>query len=517
MILRNVTLQGKSIDFANGRDHEDNNVITILSGNNGSGKSRLLQVICSTFITVSLKSRPRCFFTNIDNFSRLDQLENLSYTIDGVYFSISSSLDKNDISSARERNVHASLGERNYDLGLKIINSTSKNLIEPSKVIAVTSSPYDKFPFLSASEDLSPYIYLGSRGVSSYTRDRTYLRYKFDQLGFSLIKLLIKPIHGKFDLSNVLNFLNFSNSFTLKLSINKGVLEGGNSITPERILNLVRKVRHGKEKSYRQFNFLDDNISEEIYNSLLRVVGEDKLKKIRDIDGFEFEDCEYEFEEHIDLSEFKNKDIYRSLFTLSKYDVLNLDDVIFTKSNSSQKFLLSEASTGELNLIFTISSISGEIEDNSLILIDEPELSLHPEWQINFLSLLKSAFCKYKKCHFIIATHSPSITSSIPDNNAYIVSLGSGDAKLMTSDKYHSRSADFLLAKVFNSPGNSNEYLIKTAINIFFKVKENKCFDENDLENLKLLNDIVNYLPEEDPVLELIEMINEVYVKYGRY
>ena len=86
----------------------------------------------------------------------------------------------------------------------------------------------------------------------------------------------------------------------------------------------------------------------------------------------------------------------------------------------------------------------------------------------------------------------------------------------MLSEDYHNRSSDFQLAKVFESPGNSNEYLIKLAINIFAKVKVNKAFDEQDFQNLEFMNSIRESLPEKDSVIELIEMLNEVYQKYGR-
>ncbi|MGS0536283.1 AAA family ATPase [Pseudoalteromonas sp. SaAl2] len=214
--------------------------------------------------------------------------------------------------------------------------------------------------------------------------------------------------------------------------------------------------------------------------------------------------------------EHENKTFLSSLELLTEYDLIELDDVEFKKRDSQSEFLLSEASSGELSLLFTMSSIAGEIENNSLILIDEPELSLHPRWQLSFLDLLQSTFSNYKNCHFIIATHSPNLISSISKKDAFIVNLGSDIPELMLSKDYHNRSADFQLAKVFDAPGNNNEYLIKLAINIFSKVKANKSFDEEDLQNLDFMNGIKGSLPENDSVIELIEMLNEVYQKYGR-
>lgn len=55
--------------------------------------------------------------------------------------------------------------------------------------------------------------------------------------------------------------------------------------------------------------------------------------------------------------------------------------------------------------------------DNSIIFIDEPELSLHTDWQ----RLLFPILLKQKKDNqFIIATHSPFIYSKYPDKEIII-------------------------------------------------------------------------------------------------
>lgn len=68
---------------------------------------------------------------------------------------------------------------------------------------------------------------------------------------------------------------------------------------------------------------------------------------------------------------------------MANYDLIELVDIKFIKNK--KYFHLTEASSGELSLIFNLLSIAGEIENESLILIDEPEISLHPEWQSNFI------------------------------------------------------------------------------------------------------------------------------------
>lgn len=55
--------------------------------------------------------------------------------------------------------------------------------------------------------------------------------------------------------------------------------------------------------------------------------------------------------------------------------------------------------------------------DNSIFFIDEPELSLHVDWQRQLYSILKS---QDKKNQFIFATHSPFIYGKYPDKEIVI-------------------------------------------------------------------------------------------------
>ncbi|MBT2476025.1 ATP-binding protein [Microbacterium sp. ISL-103] len=81
-----------------------------------------------------------------------------------------------------------------------------------------------------------------------------------------------------------------------------------------------------------------------------------------------------------------------------------------------------EPSAGQSLLLSMILRIASAIHPNSLILIDEPEIGLHPEWQSSFIDLLRDSLPEARGCHFVIATHSPYValaatTISMPDHN----------------------------------------------------------------------------------------------------
>lgn len=71
---------------------------------------------------------------------------------------------------------------------------------------------------------------------------------------------------------------------------------------------------------------------------------------------------------------------------------------------------------------------SHDFDGNTIILLlDEPDLQLHPEWQQKFINTLLSAFSKYFPqilFQIIITSHSPIIISDIPKSNILFIEKG---------------------------------------------------------------------------------------------
>jgi predicted ATP-binding protein involved in virulence len=65
-------------------------------------------------------------------------------------------------------------------------------------------------------------------------------------------------------------------------------------------------------------------------------------------------------------------------------------------------------SSGEQHELVMLYELLFKVEPNSLILIDEPELSLHVEWQVNFLKDLQE-ITEIANIDVLLATHSPGI------------------------------------------------------------------------------------------------------------
>ena len=69
-----------------------------------------------------------------------------------------------------------------------------------------------------------------------------------------------------------------------------------------------------------------------------------------------------------------------------------------------------QLSSGEQNEIVMLYRLVYEVPDQSLLLIDEPENSLHVAWQKTIVDDMKE-IADIKRLQIIIATHSPSIVS----------------------------------------------------------------------------------------------------------
>lgn len=91
-----------------------------------------------------------------------------------------------------------------------------------------------------------------------------------------------------------------------------------------------------------------------------------------------------------------------------KYIETSANDGITVKgySPSNEILNLSFLSSGEQHLIVMIGKLIFNTEAEALVLIDEPEISFHPEWQEKFINILIDII-KLKKFSVLIATHSP--------------------------------------------------------------------------------------------------------------
>lgn len=421
------------------------NVFSILVGKNGTGKSTLLQQIAGSTIKAITKQNK------------------------GFY-----------------RAVEFNLFEDNY---LDDI---------PTEVIAVSTSPFDKFP-IAKVDKIKHYTYLGIRDINSIAIGVGYL----SKIIVSLIDSINKQVKQANEISNVLEFLGYIDEMNIVFyyTIHPQQFEEnliGKNITEEfdnRDNPIFRKIN-------REFFTNDDNsINEKKLKKLQKII-EQFDEKRQDLKNFNL---------IINRRGFKNVDsafTIENLIFLFEIGMLKLKDVLLTSIRDLRKYSIKEASSGEQSIILSILGIASRIKDNCLILIDEPEVCLHPQWQEKYIDILTKTFDKYQNCQFIIATHSPLIISRLSNYNSFIIDMES--MEIQNADLFINNSVDFQLANVFNYPGFKNEYLLRIAVSIFSNYSKKKYFSDKDNYYYNLLKEQSRFLREDDPVYDLFKTLKHL-------
>ena len=128
---------------------------------------------------------------------------------------------------------------------------------------------------------------------------------------------------------------------------------------------------------------------------------------------------------------------------------------------------LSEASSGELSLITHLSFIATYLREGDLILVDEPENSLHPRWQREYINLLQQAV-SYRNCEVAIATHSPLVvigSSDLDDAQIIILNiLAQQGGHLEEVKPLVDPGLEEVMAEVFDTITPKNHYLSQKLV-----------------------------------------------------
>lgn len=459
-MLHSYTYNGREFKFLRGaRSRSNENIFTLIVGKNGTGKSTLLRSIVIDLLR-----------------------DNINPT----------SLRVSDIL----------VQQRKFPVG-EIKAKTS-----PTKVICVSTSPFDKFPFLRKNFDLNYYSYLGLRGLQSQSLGMAYMA----KIIYTLISAAQKSSDHANSITQVLDYLDYEPEILVNFSVPSTKLidilassDGGDlreivenyfdrfSFSPIETNSLARQLVDIDEKSLRQIHKAVMRLSDGAKRPLL----------VARLGSFGVDMHGGTALQPEDLS------------LLGRYGLIRLKEVSLQKKGWDTALAMSDMSSGEQSVIMGLLGIGSQLQDGALVCVDEPEICLHPEWQERYIQLFSKIFSHYKGCHFIIATHSPQMVAQLPERNCYVMDMETGVAH--PSSEFARNSIDYQLATLFKAPGFKNEYLSRLALNIFMGVAKNKRFEDDELEQFKLLDTSYSQLREDDPLREIIETLREMHHQYGGY
>ena len=177
------------------------------------------------------------------------------------------------------------------------------------------------------------------------------------------------------------------------------------------------------------------------------------------------------------ISGSKNADIVFELDTHGL--VLNFESA----DGSLQKFAMDEMSDGYKNTLSMIGDIAyrmavlnpmlGDkvLEDTSgVVVIDEIDLHLHPQWQQTIISDLNTIF---PKIQFIVSSHAPAVINSVAREQIRI--LDNGEIYMPAAQTY-GRDANSILREVMKVSERPTD--IKQRMNLFYSYMDENNYKE---------------------------------------
>lgn len=157
------------------------------------------------------------------------------------------------------------------------------------------------------------------------------------------------------------------------------------------------------------------------------------------------------------------------------------------KNDFNDEIEIGRLSEGEKQLILTSGLASLWSVDNSLLLLDEPDTFLHPTWQVELIPRLTQTVADNQ---VIVATHSPLLISSMKDGD--VISMKKGKVSYFGLPTY-GKDSNTILLQAMNSVTRVKE--IEDKFDVLEKlISENKLLEaKSSLDSLKeLLNDESN-------------------------
>lgn len=243
-------------------------------------------------------------------------------------------------------------------------------------------------------------------------------------------------------------------------------------------IDLVFKKPYWAKNSIEELWGIYGNVASQFFETV--EVFADKKKQEKDTIIYHFEgtiNLEVAF---ADLNA-KNKDIAFTIFDTLLYDDLLSEINISWDLDNGDEMSLDRLSEGQKQIVLTqgVNMVFGEVEKNLLYLYDEPDVFLHPQWQQEYVSKFQ---LHNNLSHVIITTHNPILIGNLQKEQIHEIHYG----KIVESNNYsfgrdvNSILEDYFNVKERNKQGNE-------LINNFYNSMHAKDYDraEDYLNELK--------------------------------
>lgn len=239
-------------------------------------------------------------------------------------------------------------------------------------------------------------------GKVFYIREQRLVSEEFDRFDESILKDEIKELPKKFKLLLDRNSSEYSSksneldsSYPIRLFNNK------EAITSKDEFN--QKIELMAEK-FQKLNKFDLSRVQDLRNLEFK----EEFAKALKIYFDDFDEKYQIYENFVNQLELFT-DIINDKLDFKKIEISREEGIFIEDIDvKGKKLSLSQLSSGEKQEIILFYKLIFETPENTLLLIDEPEISLHIAWQKKFMDDLYKII-KFKNLNVIVATHSPQI------------------------------------------------------------------------------------------------------------
>ena len=316
-------------------------------------------------------------------------------------------------------------------LGKHIAGTTFYKI--PSKVIAISAAPTDRFPSKPAASDrlriskydVSYYSYIGPRTAGNIlSRNQSV-----DELVRVILGTPGAVKERKDFLCEITNQLRIDSSFQFGLDLS---VSARDATVVEYLMRKMREADNRKSGKYDAFEkyikFANSvrgrNYIGEIEGGL-RKYDVENVGVAKGVIRRKSAAGDFPFVVYVDC---KKGGIDTNGITLPALEwavrVGFLRPGNFTfRSDSGTHLNQDDLSSGQWSLFSTMVTLSLAVTNQTLVLIDEPETGLHPAWQRTFLGAIKQAIAHVEGCHVLLATHSPLVLSSLDPHASHLIVL----------------------------------------------------------------------------------------------
>jgi len=460
-----------SIEIGDFDDAEGLPLYSVLIGTNGAGKSSLMKEIVDFFIDLhSCVNDPEPKLTGANK----GRLKGISYHIDGV-----------EIGIVRIEKGFAAIVDGHF--------RNLKELRFPS-VVACHFGAFDKLPTQTVN------------GASQTRYDAPCYKYVGAHVNGSMISSsaitfrLLFALNEKMDdrqrsnICSILDFIGYDHRISLSYTL---VLKAKKDGSVKE--NITKRVE--KDREYSRLNSKEKNeITTQLYN----------FYKTKTSTGNARHDYDIDFDKTTNSGSLEE---LQYIYKLKQCDLVSTTNVIFHKQGSD--ITSEEMSSGEFAMLSTVLSISAAANDpHTLVLLDEPELSLHPNWQMTLIDNLDRAL-KNQVCHLMIATHSHMLVSDLPMKRSNVTQIekdNQGNLSATTiSESTYGWSAEEVLLKVFKTATDRNRYFGERIGTLLEKMGNNTISPKEVKNELNELQEISMHLSDIDPMKQILNTIVETY------